>query len=141
MHATLNAFNLTARPLIKAVPLEELRSESARLEGLGSESTPLKNYWRIDLRRIPEQMEQIEQSLKQLPEVKQIYREKILTEAVSPENDVFSEFQDYLGEPGVNAEPIWDLLGEGSTGLHFIDLEQGWIRDHEGHAGDDCNLQ
>jgi hypothetical protein len=121
MHATLNAFNISAQPLIKALPLEEVRVVS----------TPLQNYWRVDVRQSRDQLEQIEQAINQLPEVKQVYREKTVTEAVNPADDDFAQFQTYLGVDGVNATPLWDLLRPGSTGLRFIDLEQAWIRDHE----------
>ena len=121
MRETLSAFDITAQPLVKAIPLERLQLVSA----------PLKNYWRVDVRQSHERLEQIERVLNQLPEVKQVYREKTVTEAVKPEDDVFSQFQGYLGVEGVNAAPIWDLLESSSTGLHFVDLEQAWIRDHE----------
>lgn len=120
LHAILDAFNLTGERLIKAVPPDQLHGISPGL----------KNYWRIDARHVPNQLDQIEQALKQLPRVKLVYREKVVTDPVNPEDEQFFNLQGYLGEAGVNVRPVWNLL-DGSTGLHFIDVEQGWVRDHE----------
>lgn len=132
IQTTLDRFRVAAKPLISAVSFErlnELETESWTERVAPQHS--LSNYWRVDVRQFRDRMAEIEEALRGLPDVELVYRENSLSEPVYPDDDRYSSRQGYLGEEGVNATPVWRLSNGNGKGMHFIDLEQGWIEGHE----------
>lgn len=131
---TLNTFNLTGAPLISSVIREQVRKLEEKTAG--HEFAPahsLLSYWRIDGRQAGEALEVIEAALRLLPEVDLVYREKTVSDPLVPEDDLHSGLQKFLdpAECGVDARWVWTLPSGHGEGMHFIDLEQEWILDHE----------
>jgi len=130
----LKAFSLTGIPVIAPFLREKLRKLEAQTAD--SEFAPdhsLLSYWRIDVRLAGEALSVIERALRLLPEVDLVYREKTVTDPLTPDNDPHSGSQGYLDQAdgGVNARWVWDLTYGHGEGMHFIDLEQEWILNHE----------
>ena len=74
---TLDAFNLSSRPLITSIKPDDLeRIEKAALEAELRPLQSLSDYWRLDIRNATPQLEEIEAALRRLPEVELFYREK-----------------------------------------------------------------
>src|ERR1044072_5653603 len=130
----LDSFNLIAAPLITAITPEQLRQleeETAKKEFAPQHS--LLSYWRLDARQTDKPLEEIEAALWQIPEADLVYREKTVTGAtVMPDNDTYASQQNFLDPApvGVDARFVWTKDGDGK-GMYFIDLEEGWILDHE----------
>jgi len=130
----LKAFNLTGIPVIAPVLRDKLRQLEEKTAG--SEFAPdhsLLSYWRIDIRKAGEAVSAIEAALRLLPEVDLVYREKTVTDPLTPGNDPDSGLQGYLDQAdgGVNARWVWNLTNGHGEGMHFMDLEQEWILNHE----------
>lgn len=130
----LNTFNLTGTPVISS-PLREalrkLEDKTAHREFAPDHS--LLSYWRIDGREAGEALAVIEVTLRSFPEIAVAYREKTVSDPLVPGNDPHSGLQGYLdpAKKGVDARWVWDLPNGHGEGMHFIDLEQEWILDHQ----------
>src|SRR5688572_14491516 len=131
----LNAFKLTGRPLITSATAERLRKieEDAANEKRSALSRRLLSYWRIDTSASSKSLEEIEAVLRRLPDVELVYREKTATDPVVPSDDTHSNRERFLNAKpaGVNARWVWTQPSGDGSNMHFIDLEQGWILDHE----------
>jgi len=130
----LNTFNVTGTPVIRAELREQLRkleNKTAHREFAPDHS--LLSYWRIDGRKAGEALAVIEAALRLFPEIDVAYREKTVSDPLMPGNDPHSGLQGYLNpaKAGVNARWVWDLPYGHGEGMHFIDLEQEWILDHQ----------
>lgn len=130
----MNTFNLTGTPVISSPLREQLRQledKTAYREFAPDHS--LLSYWRIDGREAGEALAVIEAALRLLPEIEVAYREKTVSDPLVPGDDLHSGRQRYLdpAEAGVDARWVWDLPYGHGEGMHFIDLEQEWILDHE----------
>lgn len=126
--------NLSAAPLITAVTPDQIRKleiETANKRFASQHS--LLSYWRIDTREAGQPLEEIEAALRRLPEVNLVYREKTVTDPVTPQDDIYSSLETFLDpEPvGIDARWVWTLPNGDGRDMHFIDLEQGWFLDHE----------
>ena len=131
---TLNTFNLAGAPLISSVTpgqLRKLEEETANHEFAPAHS--LLSYWRIDAREAGEALEEIEAALRLLPEVELVYREKTVSDPSMAGNNPHSGRQKFLdkAQDGVDARWVWTRPSGRGEGMHFIDIEQEWILDHE----------
>jgi hypothetical protein len=135
---TLDTFKLNSKPLITSIKPEDLdRIEKA---ALGSEFRPLhslSDYWRLDIRNATDQLEEIEAALRRLPEIELLYREKTPSDPVNAGNDTYAGSENFLdaAPTGVDARWIWTQPNGDGAGMHFIDLEQGWLLGHEDLPG------
>jgi serine protease len=134
----LKRYNLTSRRLITSVSIEQLlrmedrarRSEFPPLHSLAS-------YWRLDARGLRVPLEQVLAELRELHEVDFAYREQSVTDPVNAADDTFAATQNYLdaAPTGINARWAWTQASGDGTGMHFVDLEQGWFLGHEDLPG------
>lgn len=130
----LSTFKLTSHPLITSIPLDELlRIEQTALQSEFRPARSLSNYWRLDVRHAIHQLEEIEAALRRLPEVELVYREKTPSDPVNPGDDTFSGSENFLdaAPTGIDARWVWSQPNGDGLGMHFIDLEQGWLLGHE----------
>jgi len=130
---TLDAFKLSSRPLITSIKPDQL--ELIEKAAVGGELPPLRSlsdYWRLDARHAPQRVEEIEAALRRLPEVELVYREKTASDPVNAANDVYAASENFLdaAPTGVDARWVWTQPNGDGTGMHFIDLEQGWLLGH-----------
>jgi serine protease len=95
----------------------------------------LAAYWRVDLRRHPDRVEEVVEHLNQLAVVDLAYRE---VSAVDPGDAVsdgaaFGEDQGYLDDApvGIGARWAWKSLAIHPPTVRICDLEQGWNPDHQ----------
>ncbi len=131
---TLDKFKLTASPLITSVKPDALeRIEKAALH---SEFPPLRsllNYWRVDVRKASHPLEEIEAGLRRVPDVELVYREKTPSDPVNAGDDNYAGSENFLdaAPTGIDARWVWTQPNGNGAGMHFIDLEQGWLLGHE----------
>ena len=116
---------------ISAVKLDEL--ERGVFAGEQAVSRSLGDYWRLDVGAAPAPLEEIAAALEGLPGVELVYEEPRPVEAALPDDDPLATNQHYLDPApiGVGARWFWDQAHGDGEGMEFIDLEQGWLRDHE----------
>ena len=135
----LQDFDLSARRTIRSLPprqVLELERKAA-----SSEFPPLHSltsYWRIDLRHLPERIEDVVKRLNVLPEVDRAYPELATSEPlVNDADDDYALDQDYLDPApvGIDARWAWTQPNSEGSGIGFVDLEQGWFPNHEDLAG------
>lgn len=131
----LKRYNLPSRRLITSVPVERLLEFEERARH--SEFAPLHSlasYWRLDARAVEEPREEVLAEFRDLEgEIDFAYLEQSASDpALNPADDTFAPFQDYLdaAPTGIDARFAW-TQGVDGTGMHFIDLEQGWFLGHE----------
>lgn len=130
----LKRLGLTAKPLITSIGSGEVaKLERAALESEWRPLRSLLSYWRVDARSAKESLEQIEAALRALPDVEFVYREKTPSDPVNPADDPHSSKQNYLdpAQTGIDARWVWTQPYGDGVGMHFIDLEQGWLLGHE----------
>ena len=134
----LEDLDLPSSPLITSVGVEELE----RLERVASESElpplhSLSNYWRLDAREATQPLQEIESALRRLDDVELVYREKRATAPVNPTDDTYSGWEHFLdaAPDGIDARWVWTQPNGNGAGMHFIDLEQGWLLGHEDLPG------
>jgi serine protease len=139
--------HLTSRPLIEITnPVLNRFEQLARIHHLEATAATspvpplhsLASYWRIDLRKHPDLVEEVIAKLQRLAEVELAYRE---LSAADPQNggQVFAEDQGYLQDApdGIGASWAWQRLAalNPQIDLTLCDLEQGWIESHDDLAG------
>ncbi len=130
----LKAFNLIAAPTIRSVMRNQVRELEARIaKKKFAPEHSLLSYWRLDARRAYKSLEEIEAALRHLPEVDLVYREKTVTDPANPGDDTYAGLENFLdaAKVGVDARWAWTQQNGEGQGMHFIDVEQGWIVDHE----------
>ncbi|MEO6192478.1 MAG: S8 family serine peptidase [Thermoanaerobaculia bacterium] len=95
----------------------------------------LTAYWRVDLRRHPDRVEEVVERLSRLAVVDLAYRE---ITAVDPGTstaygEAFGEDQGYLDDApvGIGARWAWESLGANPQAVRICDLEQGWNPHHQ----------
>lgn len=91
----------------------------------------LASYWRVDLRPYPELVDEVLQGLRSLREVDVAYRE---LSAENPQAETaLSGDQGYLDDApvGIGARWAWGLLKKVPNSVRILDLEQGWVLEHE----------
>jgi len=130
----LDTFRLSSRPLITSIKPDVL--ERIEKEALGSELHPLQSlstYWRLDVRHTTQKPEEIEAALRRLPEVELVYREKTPSDPVNAGDDTYAGTENFLdaAPTGIDARWVWTQPNGDGAGMHFIDLEQGWLLGHE----------
>src|ERR1051326_4701668 len=130
----LNSLNLTGARLISSAVRERLRKLEE--ETAGHEFAPahsLLSYWRIDGRQAEKALGLIEAALRLLPETDVVYREKTISDPLMPDDDIHSVLQEYLNpkDGGVDARWVWTIPSGHGEKMHFIDLEQEWLLEHE----------
>jgi len=131
---TLDAFKISAKPLITSVKSDELeRLEAAALEAELTPVRSLSSYWRLDIRHAMDKLEEIEAALRRVPEVELIYREKTPSDPVNAGDDTYAGSENFLdaAPTGIDARWVWTQASGDGSGMHFIDLEQGWLLGHE----------
>ena len=130
----LERFGLTGRPFISSVTPEELESfEQVASDGRSAPEPSLSNYWRIQVDGPSPLLDEVEAGLRSAPEVQLVYREKSGSNPVHPGDDVYSGLEHFLdpAKLGIDARWFWSQAGGDGTGMHFIDLEAGWLLGHE----------
>jgi serine protease len=135
---TLTRFSLTAHSLIDSDTAEKLRTlEQNASDKRFAPKHSLSDYWRVDVRKTPERVDEIEEALRRLSDVDLVYREKTVSDPVAANDDVFSGLEKFLDPApvGVDARWVWTQLHGDGSGMHFIDLEQGWGLHHEDLPG------
>ena len=132
----LQAFDLMATQRtvrsLKSEQILELERKAASTEFPPLHS--LTSYWRINLRDRPEKIEEVVKRLNALPEVDRAYREFDVTEPlVNDVDDDYAADQDYLdaAPTGIDARWAWTQPNAEGSGVGVIDLEQGWLPNHE----------
>jgi subtilisin family serine protease len=134
MDLALKSFSLDAQPLIDSHTVARLRElEESAAEKKFAPRHRLSDYWRVDVRHTPERLDEIEETLRRLPDVDLIYRERTVSDPVMPNDDVYSNLETFLDPApiGIDARWVWTQSNGDGSGMHFIDLEQGWIIGHE----------
>lgn len=133
--ALLKRYNLPSRRLVTSVSVEQLLNLEDRARD--SEFPPLyslASYWRLDARAVEKPLEEVLAEFLDLEgEVALAYIEQSVSDPmVNPADDTYAAFQTYLNAAptGIDARWAWTQGADGS-GMHFIDLEQGWFLDHE----------
>ena len=132
----LQAFDLMATQRtvrsLKSEQILELERKAASTEFPPLHS--LTSYWRINLRDRPEKIDEVVKRLNALPEVDRAYREFDVTEPlVNDVDDDYAADQDYLdaAPTGIDARWAWTQPNAEGSGVGVIDLEQGWLPNHE----------
>lgn len=131
----LAQFEVPARPLITAVSPEELEKlERAAAQTALRPLRSLRRYVLCDLSRSPERLDEFLAALRRLPEVEQAWVQQQASDPIpNPGNDTFSAAENFLdpAPTGIDARWVWTQPNGDGAGLHFIDLEQGWLLGHE----------
>jgi hypothetical protein len=99
-------------------------------------------FWRLDVRARTDAALLVTRLKTTYPRVvARVYRERQPAEPADPSDDPLSPRQAYLDEAPLGIDARW-AWGEGIDGASFggqpfklVDLEQGWIEDHEDLAG------
>lgn len=131
---TLEIFDLIGMPLITSIGADEM--ERLERAAFASEFPPLRSltsYWRVNTRKPPHLLQEIEAELRRLPEVELVYREKTPSDPVTPGDDTHSGLENFLdaAPTGVDARWVWTQPNGDGAGMHFVDLEQGWLLGHQ----------
>lgn len=129
--------HLTARRLIRNERPEELRNREQKIAD--SDFAPkasLTTYWRIDARGVDD-AEALRAALADMPEVAIAYHESSVSEAcpdaISASANPYFTDQGYLdaAPKGIGARLAWDVPHCDGSGVNAIDLEGGWILEHQ----------
>ena len=99
----------------------------------------LTQYWRVDLRPYPERIDEVVAAFARLQEVDVAYRElRALDPMQGSGHGDLSVDQGYLDEAPLGVGARWALKkleDRPPSQLRIVDLEQGWVVDHEALAG------
>lgn len=128
---------LRAERLIRHASPQDVRDrERIASRGGFAPVQTLTAYWRIDVRSAADP-EEIRRALQEMPEVSAAYHEAAVQNAFpsvgSPQDNPYFGNQGYLepGPKGIGALGIWPKPGCDGSNVNVIDLESGWILDHE----------
>ncbi len=129
----LGSFKLGGKRLIRSVKPAKLKELERTPYETAAPKHSLSAYWRLDARQLEAPLDEVETSLRHLPEVDLVYREKTATDPVDASDDTHAALEGFLNPApaGVDARWAWSLPGGDGAGMHFVDLEQGWLRGHE----------
>lgn len=131
----LQAYDLSGRRSVRSLRPGQIRELERK--AAASDFPPLHSltsYWRIDMRHVPDRIEEVIQRLTALPEVDRAYRELSTSDPlVNPADDDYNADQDYLDAApvGIDARWAWTQPNSEGGGIAFVDLEQGWFPNHE----------
>ncbi len=134
----LKMSGLDAEPLVPTQDLHRLRDLEALAVRKEIRTGPsLASYWRVDARRKgvdrSPALAEVEGVLRSVEEVEAVERDQALVAAsVDPSDDPMSGSQGYLDPApvGIDARWVW-TQGIDGQGLEFVDVEQGWLPNHE----------
>lgn len=150
----LDRFDVPAQRLIRSVPAGRLRGIEIENSDGAEESASLTQYWRIDLRDGRSDPDEVAAAFRELPVVEHAYVEapvvdagvrpvpqppatqKLRTRAATPlpaAPALLAGTETHLDAApmGIDARWIWDRYGLRGEGVQVLDVEQGWIFDHE----------
>ena len=130
----LTRYQLTGERVIRSIsPAKLAELERGIFAGEQAVTRGLGSYWRVKVGGAPAPLEEIAAALEGLPGVDLVYEEPRPVEAALPDDDPLSTDQHYLDPApvGVGARWFWDQAHGDGEGMQFIDLEQGWLQDHE----------
>ncbi len=128
----LTTRRLSSGDRLKSIHALESRTANTAYPPLHS----LTSYWRLDLRKHPDLVEEVVAQLNGLTEVGLAYKELAATDPGMVANgSAFSEDQGYLNEAPIGIGASWarqNLLAQPfSKSLTLCDLEQGWNLGHQ----------
>lgn len=129
----LSSFKLSGKRLITSVkPAKLERLEQVPNRGRAAPRYNLSAYWRLDARHVTAALDEVETALRCVRGVDLVYREKTATDPVTPD-DTHATLEGFLSPAaaGVDAHWLWTQPHGDGTGMHLIDLEQGWLTNHE----------
>jgi hypothetical protein len=136
LSAVLDAFDLSrTRRVVRSIKPEQILALERK--AASSEFPPLHSltsYWRIDMRDRPERTDDVVKRLNALSEVDHAYRELAVSDpVVNDVDDDYAADQDYLdaAPTGIDARWAWTQPNGEGAGIGIVDLEQGWIPNHE----------
>lgn len=122
------------RRLYTGVDPQRIQALMARAQKTGQwKPRNLFTYYRIAC--APDKEPQaLAKALSELPYVEKAYVEAPVSDpVVDDSDDIYAASQSYLdpAPDGIDARYAWTVAGGDGTGIAFIDLEQGWVPDHE----------
>jgi hypothetical protein len=123
----------TARLITTLTPADSLALEARARERGSIPRGSITSYWRVDARHVPD-ADELARRLRELPQVELVYRETSGSDpSVVAANDPLAVTQRYLDPPphGINARWMWEQPHGTGTSVRFVDLEQGWLFNHE----------
>lgn len=133
---TLDKLGLkSSSPLITGISPVLLK----RLEGRANKTKfkplhSLRRYWRVPLGKQKRNGPQLVNQLKKVQGVAHVYLESRVSEpTVMPCNDTHNHRQEYqdAADSGIDARHIWTQTNGAGAGIGLVDLESGWLTDHE----------
>ena len=146
LHATCEGHHELRKATLYVIQELEKRAQTTRFRPLHS----LTSYWRLDLRPYPDRVEEVLETLNRLREVDVAYRELSVFDSQTERTGAgYHEDQGYLDEApvGIGARWAWEQISAGASTapagesaeaakVRILDLEQGWIQDHEAFGGE-----
>jgi hypothetical protein len=123
----------TERVVRSVRPERILELERSAIERGAFRSRSLASYWRIDARKIDARQE-LADRLSLTDSVERAYLEMRGSDPqVNAADDVFAALQLHLDAApvGIDARWAWTQPNGSGTAVGFVDLEQGWILNHE----------
>ena len=130
---------LSVEPLFSEERLQKLEARIARAVRIDPAYKPrnFRNYYQVaTARRI--NAEDVVRMLLPWAAVETAYLPPSPGEPpVTPDDEFYSDQQGYLNQQpeGIDARYAWGFPGGDGTGQALVDIEQGWIRDHEDLKG------
>ena len=141
--------DVPARRVIREVPPEELRRIERENADDSQEWPSLTQYWRLDLRDGRFRPEEVASAFRALEVVERAYVEPPVVPAggravrrarlagqravpEGPSTALPTKASHLDAAPlGINARWVWETYGLYGEGVHLVDVEQGWLFDHE----------
>jgi len=124
----------TRRLVTSIEPSELLRMEEEASTSRWRPLNSLTHYWRIDVRRLPQELEELARRFTRLPGVETAYAEMVVSDpVVNAADDPLNAQQGYENSApaGIDARWAWTQSGGEGQGIGVVDLEQGWRLGHE----------
>ena len=133
--------HLDSERVIRHVEPADIRRRE-RIADMGSfaPAESLTAYWRLDVRN-DDNPEGLRKNLHEMPEISVAYHETSVREAGSANStdmpNPYSTDQGFLnsGPQGIGARDAWLKYSCDGSGVNVIDLESGWILQHEDLPG------
>jgi serine protease len=123
-----------SEPVVSSVEPSGILELERKAASRGSPVThSLTSYWRLDARSVPDPNRLLAR-LTRVDVVEHAYRELSRSDpTVDPSDDPFSDEQKYLDAApiGIDARWAWSRRHGSGASVGFVDLEQGWILNHE----------
>ncbi len=124
----------TRRLVTSVEPRELLRMEEEVSTSRWRPLNSLTHYWRIDMRRLPQGLDELARRFTRLPGVETAYAEMVVSDpVVNAADDPLNAQQGYENSApaGIDARWAWTQSGGEGQGVGVVDLEQGWRLGHE----------